>query len=499
MITFSRVYLILCSCLYLSINIAIAQNTSPSTLPIKVQQALKKANIGNNNISVSIESVQSIANGKIIALPILAFNADKFRNPASIMKIVTSVSAFEHFGSNYTWNTPFYHANTFEQIKNKGVMDDKIYIDLQADPKWIPETTLPMLQKWRTQGIHSIQADFILDNTVLATKSDNALQGDAVYATNPLADNFAFNSITLTFNAKDVNFTYPIYGIDIQNNLRATQTSCPSNKSWSHNIQSSITQNTSNSINKNKYTIHLSGSYSENCQNKSFNIATINTIPSKDFLVSSILGLWQSIGGKVLKSPQISYGNIPKNSHLIANIVSEKLSDLVVDMNKFSNNLMARLIFLNISKNNTKGDNIKPLNVDVSKNMVFNILKKQGISIQNMVIENGSGLSRIESISSSQMVAILKQAMTKIYFQNLLHSLPIIGVDGTMKSRLQDMSGKAWIKTGTLNNVKSIAGYIDNGAGGYTLITAIINDKNAHLGDVALDELVRWARNTTQN
>jgi serine-type D-Ala-D-Ala carboxypeptidase/endopeptidase (penicillin-binding protein 4) len=482
----SYIYLMLiafCYAFTLNTN-ANASDDANQKLPYKVIQALNKANINVNNISVSIENMNK--NNDVMS--VLNFNAEQLRNPASIMKIVTSVSALEHLGANYTWNTPFYHINSLSQIKNKGIIEDKIYIDLQADPKWIPETTLPMLEKWRAEGIHSIKADFILNNKILAANPDNGLQGDEVYAVKPLADNFAFNSVTLKFNGKDVDFTYPIYGVRIQNNLRTTQAACPSNKSWGSNIQSSIQKNTN-------YVIYLNGSYSENCQNKTFNVAAIDTMPSKDFLVSSILGLWQSIGGKVIQSPQVSYGSIPKNMHVIGNVYSQKLSDLVQDMNKFSNNLMARLIFLSLGKMELQ----QGLNANTSKNIALNILNKNRIPTQNMVIENGSGLSYIERISSKQMLAILKLAYTKPYFKNLLLSFPIVGVDGTMKSRLQDISGQAWIKTGTLNNVKSIAGYVDNGSGGYIAITAIINDKNAPLGDVALDELVRWAQYITKN
>jgi D-alanyl-D-alanine carboxypeptidase/D-alanyl-D-alanine-endopeptidase (penicillin-binding protein 4) len=149
---------------------------------------------------------------------------------------------------------------------------------------------------------------------------------------------------------------------------------------------------------------------------------------------------------------------------------------------------MARLIFLRLGTKYQSYD----LNAGLSTRVMLNYLRENKIDTSGITFENGCGLSQIERISAKQMTDILALAYTKPFFKVFLDSLPLVGIDGTMKNRLHDISGMASLKTGTLNNVRAIAGYISDGKGGYFAISAMVNSENANKSSPALDELVRW-------
>ncbi|MFM2344548.1 MAG: hypothetical protein RLZZ210_1159 [Pseudomonadota bacterium] len=463
-------YINLLFCIITNLNYA-------NPLHVRVSTAFTNNDINLNNVSISVVYIGDSKD------EILAFNDKSYKNPASTMKILTSVAALDILKPDYSWKTRFFSDNSYKNHGNS--LDGNIYVDLQGEPKFVPEVLLPMLYKWKDDGIDSLNANFVLDNSVLSSSPDSSSDDNTneVYATKPRADNFSFNSISLKFNAKDVGFTYPVFGFNIKNNLILTGDSCPSNKSWGSNIAYTV----SNS--GNSYTINLNGKYSSECFDKSLNIPISHIISNKDFFVNSVLGLWQSIGGKVLNEPKVSYGKFDsKNKYMIGEVSGFPLSSLIYDVNKFSNNLMARLIFLRLGTKYQSYD----LNAGLSTRVMLNYLRENKIDTSGITFENGCGLSQIERISAKQMTDILALAYTKPFFKVFLDSLPLVGIDGTMKNRLHDISGMASLKTGTLNNVRAIAGYISDGKGGYFAISAMVNSENANKSSPALDELVRW-------
>jgi D-alanyl-D-alanine carboxypeptidase/D-alanyl-D-alanine-endopeptidase (penicillin-binding protein 4) len=112
----------------------------------------------------------------------------------------------------------------------------------------------------------------------------------------------------------------------------------------------------------------------------------------------------------------------------------------------------------------------------------------------SLVLENGSGLSRIERISPALLAALLQHAYQAQYQPELVSSLPLAGVDGTLSRRLTQgqSKGKARLKTGTLRNVTALAGYVTDQSGRHWVVASFINDPNARYGRVVLDGLIEW-------
>jgi serine-type D-Ala-D-Ala carboxypeptidase/endopeptidase (penicillin-binding protein 4) len=455
---------------------SIAENT----LPDSVAKLLASKNISADNLSVSIEEVSSANKHKSI----LAFNEHKSRNPASTIKILTTIIALDLLGKNYHWKTNVYNKPSNANIGAKNILNGDLYIELQGDPKLIPETIQPMLQKWKDSGITNINLDsIILNKQILSNNPDDASDEDnevKSYAVDPHAATFAFKTLSITAYNKDLELSPTIYGLKFNNYINYTANICAAGKAWANNIVPKF--------NPDDISLSLNGAYSSNCSAKNLNIPV--NMDDGEFLVRGILGEWQKMGGKVDKMPNISYANsINKVAFkAIGEIQSLPLQDIIKDINKFSNNLMARLTFLRLGI--TKQSN--NLNAELSRKVAFEYLSKNNIDSTGIIMPNGSGLSTNGRISTYKLNQLLLTAKNKIIFNEFMQSLPIVGVDGTMKSRLKDISGQAFIKTGTLNSTKAIAGYVVKKDSGLIAITAIINDAKASQSTEILDALIKW-------
>ena len=165
------------------------------------------------------------------------------------------------------------------------------------------------------------------------------------------------------------------------------------------------------------------------------------------------------------------------------------LSEVIRDINKFSNNTMARQLFLTLGTANGV-----PGNISGGTAAVQQWLNKQQLQFPELVLENGAGLSRSERISAQHLADILQRAARSPFSAELEASLPILGMDGTVKKRFKDsaIAGHAHLKTGTLEGVKSIAGYVHAQSGKQWIVVFIINHPNAKYGQAAQDALIEW-------
>jgi D-alanyl-D-alanine carboxypeptidase/D-alanyl-D-alanine-endopeptidase (penicillin-binding protein 4) len=166
------------------------------------------------------------------------------------------------------------------------------------------------------------------------------------------------------------------------------------------------------------------------------------------------------------------------------------LSEIIRDINKFSNNVMAKQLLLTLP--------IHVLQLQGSTERGGAVIKRwlgeKGIDAPELTIENGSGLSRIERISALTMGRLLQTAFQSPAMPEFIASLPIVGYDGTMRRRLttEPVAGHAHIKTGTLKEVRAIAGYLQAASGRRYAVVCIINHLNAVNGQQAQDALLEW-------
>jgi D-alanyl-D-alanine carboxypeptidase/D-alanyl-D-alanine-endopeptidase (penicillin-binding protein 4) len=173
------------------------------------------------------------------------------------------------------------------------------------------------------------------------------------------------------------------------------------------------------------------------------------------------------------------------------------LLEAAKDINKFSNNVMARQVFLTLALEKIG----KPADIESAKGVVQAWLNQRGLDFPELVIENGSGLSRNEAISARNLNSLLISAQNLPIAETFTATLPAAGSEGTMRNRLITQLRKflhlkkkpeARIKTGSLNNVRTISGYVFSKSGRIYAVTSFINDPKANRGQEVHDQLLTW-------
>ncbi|HGT3298958.1 TPA: D-alanyl-D-alanine carboxypeptidase/D-alanyl-D-alanine-endopeptidase [Pseudomonas aeruginosa] len=165
---------------------------------------------------------------------------------------------------------------------------------------------------------------------------------------------------------------------------------------------------------------------------------------------------------------------------LRANGVTKVTGDLVLDRSYF--NIPQLPVF-----NDDGGDDAQ-----AAQRVVRQWLARKGITAPRLVMENGSGLSRQERVSAREMAAMLQAAWHSPYAAEYISSLPLAGLDGTMRKRLRRTAlvGEAHVKTGTLNTVRALAGFSRDASGHNWVVVAILNSPRPWGASAILDQVL---------
>jgi D-alanyl-D-alanine carboxypeptidase/D-alanyl-D-alanine-endopeptidase (penicillin-binding protein 4) len=125
------------------------------------------------------------------------------------------------------------------------------------------------------------------------------------------------------------------------------------------------------------------------------------------------------------------------------------------------------------------------------------MFSRLGTASAGAVIDNGSGLSRETRLSARQLGQLLLAAWASPEMPELISSLPVPGIDGTMRHSASAL-GRAHLKSGSLRDVASVAGFVLGNSGKRYVVVGIVNHANASVGRPALEALVQWASNDTE-
>ncbi len=441
-------------------------------LPPNVLSALKAAQIPAANVAVVVQPVDA---GK----PLVAHNAAQPMNPASVMKLVTTYAALDLLGPAWTWKTTAWT----DTAAVDGVLNGNLYIKGSGDPRFSIEHLWALLRQLRVRGIQHIAGDVVLDRTVfnVPTIDPGAFDDKPMRPYNVGPDGLLINFRALRFTLLPDNgrprvlMETPSEGLRVDNQLRAGEGGCGSN--WKDFINVRLTpENNGNRL-------EFTGTYSPLCGEKPLNLSPLPADAQAGGLIRS---LWKELGGTL--AGQVRGGSVPVGSKLLAQHESQPLADAVRDINKFSNNVMARQVFL------TLGNDTAPATAERARQRIGDWLNARGLRFAELEIENGSGLSRRERISADSLNRLLLDAWRNPVMPEYISSLPIVGIDGTMKKRLNgsDATGRAHIKTGTLDGVKTAAGYALDAQGRRYVVVFLINHPKAQAGSAAIDALLVW-------
>jgi D-alanyl-D-alanine carboxypeptidase/D-alanyl-D-alanine-endopeptidase (penicillin-binding protein 4) len=235
-----------------------------------------------------------------------------------------------------------------------------------------------------------------------------------------------------------------------------------------------------------RYALVMSGRYARGCGEQALSLNLFEPAATFDFIFR---GLWAESGG-TLGGATVA-GRAPAAEPLLK-FASEPLTDALTRLNKYSNNLMTRNLFLTLGAERHGA----PATLEKGARAVREVLSQRGVPTAKLVLENGAGLSRIERISADALNRMLRAAYHSPLFAEFESALPIVAIDGTLKRRFNGspLTGNAHLKTGTLRDVSALAGYVFTAQGQRVGFVMLVNHSNARRSEPAQRALLEWVQ-----
>lgn len=456
------------------LSVLIATPTAVAqTLPTSAIENALKANKIN---SEALSAVAIPLNG---AGQSAYMNADLLINPASAMKLVTTYAALELLGPSYQWRTEFYTDGT---VKN-GVLDGNLYLKGGGDPKLNMERLWLLLRDLKANGVQHVSGDLILDRSFFAAPPVSEFNDDKNDQSKPYLvepDSLLINFKAQRFvvrgekNGTHVVMEPPLGNVEIINNVKLKS---------AENCNSPLV-NYVPSDNGHTLTLTVNGHIAPGCSTQNY----LAFLDHPRYAAGVIRSIWQEMDGTILGSDML--GQTPKNARLLVRAYSPDLAEIIRDINKYSNNTMAKQLFLSIGARYRTPDDSD--DAAAARRVINSLFARNKISTNGLFIENGSGLSRHERITARQLGLMLETAWKGPYAAEFISSMPLVAMDGTMRRRLRNspLVGQAHIKTGTLKNVRAIAGYSRDSNGATWAVVAIINHAQPWGAAAILDQVL---------
>ena len=413
----------------------------------------------------------------------LSVNPASPMNPASVMKLVTTYAALELLGPAYRWKTEVYATAPVRE----GVLEGDLVLKGYGDPKLDLEAFWVLLRALRGKGLQAIRGDLVLDRSHFERAPGDAARfdGDAFRPYNVLPDALLVNykSLRFAFAPERERGTVSVYveprppALDVVNVLKLAEGPCPEGSAFRELLKATFEPARQRAI--------FAGRYPASCGEKDLNVALLEP---NDHVAGMTRQLWAELGGTWPGAAR--EGLVPPGARLLHAMDSAALAEIVRDTNKFSNNVMARHIFLTLGAEDAGA----PASGQKAFAAIRNWLGRKGIAAPELVMENGSGLSRMERISAANLASLLQAAWRSSVMPEFMSSLPVAAVDGTMRRRLkgEGIAGQAHIKTGLLNDARAMAGYVLDRSGRRHVVVMFVNHPGAPETQPAMDALLRW-------
>ena len=441
-----RLLLLFAACLAGTVSAA-------QVLPPEIDAALAAARIPPDAVTLVVTDVDPAVP------PRLAHRADASMSPASIAKLGTTLAALDLLGPASTWTTPVLADGPIVA----GTLLGNLYIKGQGDPQLVLERLWLLLRRVRALGVDRVAGDIVLDHGAFTVPPADpaAFDGEPLrpYNASPDALLLNFKSVMLAFapqadGTARVMADPPLAGVQWPAVVPLAAGACGD---WRAGLRVDFGD-----------PLHprFAGSYAAACGERAWPIAFPD---AAGYAPRAVAGLWQAVGG--LTGGVVRDGTTPVTAVPLAESVSPPLAEVVRDINKFSNNVMAQQVFLTI------GLRVRGAGTREAAREAMGAWWRERISADPPTFDNGSGLSRDDRITARQLVQLLQYAWASPVMPELVASLPVPGVDGTL--RMTRTGVTAHLKSGSLRDVWGVAGFVDGPHGHRYVLVAIANHPNA--------------------
>jgi D-alanyl-D-alanine carboxypeptidase/D-alanyl-D-alanine-endopeptidase (penicillin-binding protein 4) len=451
----------------------------------------------SSNIPLSAAGVLVLRGDTVL----VSHNPQQSMQPASTMKLFTTMTALEQLGPTFRGRTEL---RSSADVVN-GVLQGDLIVRGGADADLNEDALAHMLQALRNQGIRKIKGDIVIDRLLFTPSRPDAGQPPfdeypwAYYNVIPNAAlaNTNLLKVEMRSTASKVALVMQpeLDKVTIRSELKLTDAACAT---WENGWRSPDYARKGDRI---EVTLH--GTFPKDCVKST----SINVLDSQDYLARLLLAEWNKLGGAI--SGEVREATEPTTAasatRLLADHVSRSLPEVLRDTNKQSDNTLARTIFLSLGS--LEADPMlgsRPLAPDANQastamraeTAIRAWLQQHNIDGNGLILDNGSGLSRTERATAAQLAGVLQAGQKSLWMPEFLSSLPIAATDGTMRRRLKESPAaqRARIKTGSLTGVIAIAGYVPDANNQPCIVVAILNDEHVAngAGRAVLDELIDW-------
>ena len=442
-------------------------------LPPVVASKLRLAGIPASNVAVYVRAVTDDT-------PVLSHNADVSMNPASVMKLVTTNAALELLGPAYRWKTEVY--------KNGQVVNDTLQGDLiikgYGDPSFKSADFWRLLMRLQQVGVKKINGNLIIDKDYYdqSVGKQEAFDGEIWRAYNAAPSAFPVTGRSSSFrftadnNLVQVHQEFELPEMQIINHMKLVEKGCAA---WRSNMGYQV------KTSENLAEVTFSGTFSPSCGEKFLELSVFD---DDSYAFFTFKKLWQQLGGSFKGSLKIA--ETPDAAVKLFEQHSDPLGYIVRDINKWSNNLMARQLLLTLAAERVGA----PATVSKGEEAIQHWLRSKHLYFNELVVDNGSGLSRVARITAEHLGQMLASAYIRSTMPEFIASMPIVSKDGTVMSRLKNSqsNGRVHLKTGSLNGVNAIAGYVLDANHHRHVLVMIVNHEKANESHAAQDALIEW-------
>jgi D-alanyl-D-alanine carboxypeptidase/D-alanyl-D-alanine-endopeptidase (penicillin-binding protein 4) len=448
--------------LMLSLIVCAPVHALPS-VPAPVAKVIAAQHLPPNSVSFVIVDPDS---GRVMA----GENIDTPRSPASTIKLVTTFASLDELGPAYVWHT---RALVRGAVKN-GVLDGDLVLQGGGDPYMTLERWWSFTRTLRDKGLKAIHGDIVIDDTAFALPPEDPGAFDG-------RPNRSYNVVP---NALMVNFQsidFRVVADAATQRVEIVATPAPPNLVVENHVAfatgrcSGAAARVDFEVASDRWDrVVFSGALSPACAERSF--ARVLLRPA-DYAFGTFVELWRELGGEFDGKLRVAAAPPDAQPYMVYDSLT--LGEIVRLTNKFSSNLMARHLLLTMGEDRFG----RPATLEKGAAAITEWSHDRGLSLEGMNIDNGSGLSRETHISVLQMARVLSDAYHSRYAPEFIASLPLAGIDGTLRSRMKNSpAGSVRLKTGHLDGVTGVAGYVTTQAGKTYVLVSLVNDPRADYG-----------------
>lgn len=452
-----------------------AAGATDAELPPPVASKLNHRNVPAAATSIYVQDLES---GEVL----VDWNATVPRNPGSTIKLLTTLAAIDLLGPTYTWQTDIFALGPVVD----GTLDGDLLLRGQGDPFLVTERVWQLLRRIRQAGIDTIAGDLLLDDSYF----DVGEYDPGAFDRQPLrAYNVAPNALLMNYKVVrywfapaaepgkvDIWTDPPLANLEIENRLRLAAGPC-------RGYQRGITVTTDENVSR----MTFSGAFPEGCERYAMDRATLS---HQSFAYGLFKSMWRESGGEFDGGWDVA--TAPEGIEPIVEFRSLPLADVITRVNKHSNNVMARQLLYTLAAEVLGA----PGTEAGGRKVVGDWLRSKGLEFSELAFDNGAGLSRDARITAADLAAMLAFAWRQPYMPEYVSSLSLAGLDGTLRYRMRagPLEGAAHLKTGSLDHVAGIAGYLQARSGRRFSVVVLQNHTDIHrgYGDETQEALLRW-------